>query len=376
MGEQTQGKRIVVVGQSGINKQEYLEEVVKQEYVEKSQRKEMKIFSIGDRMYNEVMKAGGKIEYGKILKLPLLRLNMIRRSVFKDLIHYCEMHPKENILVNTHSCFRWEQGLFHTFDFDLLTHLNPDMYVILIDDVDAIYARLEEREDPHAFEFSLKDIMVWREEEVITTEMVALAQSKPHFIIPRKNPIDTLFKIMFRDDLKKAYVSFPITKVLDKPEIVKRTNEFRKTLAKHLIVFDPYTIQEKKLLLLADEAKEAGQTEIEVEPLGRKMKLSLSDIAPIEKDIDGQIISRDFKLINQGDMVIAFIPEVKGEPDISAGVQSEIHYAHGLPRDVYVIWPSRKEPSVWVEAMATNIFKGEKAFDETLEFLRKEGALD
>ena len=300
---------------------------------------------------------------------------MIRRSVCKDLIHYCEAHPKENVLINTHSCFRWERGLFHTFDFDLLARLNPDMYIVLIDDVDAIYSRLAEREDPHIFDFSLKDIMIWREEEVITTEMVALAQSKLHFIIPRKNPIDTIFKIMFRDDLKKSYVSFPITKVLDKPDIVKRTNEFRETLAKHLIVFDPYTIQEKRLLLEANEARESGQTEIEVEPLGKKIKFSLSDIASIEKDIDGQIISRDFMLINQSDMVIAFIPEVKGEPDISAGVQSEIQYAHDLPREVYVIWPSRKEPSVWIEAMATRIFKGETAFEETLDFLKKEGAV-
>ena len=101
----------------------------------------------------------------------------------------------------------------------------------------------------------------------------------------------------------------------------------------------------------------------------------MHDIKSIEKDIDGQIISRDFRLIDQSDIVIALIPEVKGEPDISAGVQSEIQYAHYLPREVYVIWPSQKEPSVWVEAMATKVFKGKKAFEEILDFLRKEGSI-
>lgn len=300
---------------------------------------------------------------------------MIRRSVFKDLLHFCEIHPNENVLINTHSCFRWERGLFHTFDFDLLARLDPDIYITLIDDVDAIYTRLAEREDPHVFEFSLKDIMVWREEEIITTEMVALAQSKLHFILPRKNPIDTIFKIMFRTNLEKSYVSFPITKVLDKPDIVKQINEFREKLSKHLIVFDPYTIQEKRLLLLLNEAKEAKQTEVEVETFGKKRKFDFSDIISIEKDIDGQIISRDFRLINQSGMVIAFVPEVKGEPDISAGVQSEIQYAHNLPREVYVIWPSQKEPSVWIETMATEVFKGESAFDAALDFLREKGAI-
>ena len=372
---QTRGKRVVIVGQSGISKQTYLEKVVGQQYVAKEERNKMTLFNVGNEMYKEAEKAGGKIEPGKILKLPLLRLNMLRRSVCKDLICHCDMHPKENVLINTHSCFRWERGLFHAFDFDLLARLNPDMYITLIDDVDAIYTRLAQREDPHVFEFSLKDIMVWREEEIITTEMLAFAQLKPHFTIPQKNPIDTIFKLMFRDDLKKSYISFPITKVLDKPDIVDQIGEFRDTLAKHLIVFDPYTIQEKRLLLLANEAEEIGQTEIEVKTLGKKNRFNLSDIKSIEKDIDGQIISRDFRLINQSDMVIAFIPEVKGEPDISAGVQSEIQYAHDLPREVYVIWPSQKEPSVWVEAMATQVFKGEKAFEKTLDFLRKEGSL-
>lgn len=366
------GKRVMVVGQSGITKQEYLENVVKQEYVEESQRRKMTLFNVGDKMYKEAEQAGGKIGNGKILELPLLRLSMIRRSVFKDIIHYCEKNPDENILVNTHSCFRWKRGLFHSFDFDLLAQLNPDLYIVLIDDVDAIFKRLNERLDPHVAEFSLKDILIWREEEMITTEMIARAQSKPYFIVPRNNPIDTIYKLMFQDHLKKAYLSFPITKVLDKPDILKGIGEFRKTLAKHLIVFDPYTIQEKRLLLKMKEAEQANQKEIEVDTLGVKLKFTTEDLKSIERDIDGQIISRDFNLINQSDMIVALIPEVKGEADISAGVQSEIQYAHDLPRDVHVIWPSTEEPSVWVNAMATEVFKGDKAFEEALQFMKKE----
>jgi len=366
----------MVVGQSGIRKEEYLEDVVKQEYVETSQRQKMTLFNVGDEMYKEAEEAGGKIENGKILELPLLRLSMIRRSVFKDLIHFCETHPNENVLINTHSCFRWKRGLFHSFDFDLLTRLNPDLYIVLIDDVDAIFKRLEERKDPHVAEFSLKDILIWREEEIITTAMIALAQSKRYFVVPRNNPIDTVYKLIFQDHLKKAYLSFPITKVLDKSDILTEIDDFRKTLAKHLIVFDPYTIQEKRLLFKMKEAEQAKQQEIEVDTLDSKLKFKLEDLKSIEKDIDGQIISRDFNLINQSDMIIAFIPEVKGEADISAGVQSEIQYAHDLPRDVYVIWPSEEEPSVWVNAMATEVFTGDKAFEGALKFMKKESFID
>jgi nucleoside 2-deoxyribosyltransferase len=224
-------------------------------------------------------------------------------------------------------------------------------------------------------EFSLKDILIWREEEMITTEMIALAQSKPYFVVPRKNPIDTIYKLMFQDHLKKAYLSFPITKVLDKPNVLEEIRKFRETLAKHLTVFDPYTIQEKRLLLKMKEAEQANQQEIEVDTLDAKLRFKIKDLKSIERDIDGQIISRDFNLINQSDMIVALIPEVKGEADISAGVQSEIQYAHDLPRDVYVIWPSEEEPSVWVNAMATEVFTGVKAFEEALEFMKKESII-
>lgn len=71
LSKQKRGKRIVIVGQSGINKKEYLEKVVEQEYLESKARIKMKLFNIGDEMYKEADKAGGNIEPGKILKLPL-----------------------------------------------------------------------------------------------------------------------------------------------------------------------------------------------------------------------------------------------------------------------------------------------------------------
>jgi adenylate kinase len=293
--------------------------------------------------------------------------------VFKDLIRVFEKNPNCNILVNTHSCFRWERGLFHAFDFDLLNAFDPSLYVTLIDDVDAIGFRLETGQDPHAVDFSLKDMMVWREEEIITTEMVALTQGKPHYVLPRMNPIDTIPKLVFHSDLKKAYLSFPITKVKDKPEVIEKIDAFRGEMATKLIVFDPYTIQEKRLLVAAHEALQGKQEEVEIETCGKKWKLKTSDILAIEKDIDGQIISRDFKLIEQSDMIIAFIPEISGEPDISAGVQSEIQYGHDLPRKVYVIWPSKKEPSPWVGKMATKVFYGENAFDQIKDFFKQKG---
>lgn len=368
MAESVKSIKVIATGQSGIDKKGYIDAVLRS-----SEDKTIKIFDFGEAMYTEAENSDAKIKPGKILSLPLLRLKMIRRSVFKDLIRTYEKDPSCSIIANTHSCFRWERGFFHAFDFDLLKEFDPSIYITIIDDVDAIYFRLQNREDPHVVDFSLKDIMIWREEEIITTEIVALTQGKPHFIVPRLNPLDTIPKLMFSPRLRKAYLSFPITKVRDKPKIIEKIKGFRKEMASRLVVFDPYTIREKRLLVAATEAEKENQKEIEVETCEKAQKFKVSEVLGIQNDIDGQIISRDFKLISQSDMIVAFIPDVRGEPDISAGVQSEIQFGHDLPREVYVIWPSDKDPSVWVQAMATKIFQGEHAFEETLEFFEKNG---
>jgi len=362
------GKVVIITGQSGVSKKPYLDQVIKQTYISQEKRKEIELFDIGDLMYKEAEKAGGKIQPGRILNLSLLRLTGMRRSVFKDVIHYHEKYPQKNILINTHSCFRWQYGLFSAFDFDLIQKLNPDVYVTLIDNVDAIFLRLKQNEEPDVKEYSLKDILVWREEEMITTEMIASAQRKPFYIIPRNNPIDTIYKLIFHDHLKKTYLSFPITKVRDKPDVIKEIDDFKKKMAELLIIFDPITITEKRLLLINEEDIKTGS--ISIETLGKEVEFKVSEVKSIANDIDGQIILRDFRLIDQSDMIIAFIPEVDNRPDISAGVQTEMHYAHDLPREVYVIWESKSEPSVWVEQMATKVFRGEKAFEDCISYFR------
>ena len=45
----------------------------------------------------------------------------------------------------------------------------------------------------------------------------------------------------------------------------------------------------------------------------------------IADDIDGQIVARDFKLIDQSDMILIYFPQdVDGRPIIAGGVQSEL----------------------------------------------------
>ena len=66
------------------------------------------------------------------------------------------------MLVNTHATFRWRHGLFAAFDFDQIKAFNADLYITLLDNVESVHQRLMR---DHDIDHTLKDIMVWREEE-------------------------------------------------------------------------------------------------------------------------------------------------------------------------------------------------------------------
>jgi adenylate kinase len=63
----SQCRKVIITGQSGINKNDYIADVLKSCGDEK-----IRVFDFGEAMYEEAKKSGAKIEPGKILSLPLL----------------------------------------------------------------------------------------------------------------------------------------------------------------------------------------------------------------------------------------------------------------------------------------------------------------
>ena len=159
----------------GVDKKNYLKKVCQ---LANDNGKKVLLCNVGDRMYAEAP----DISPGKILDIPLKRLHSLRRSVVKDIIAKSKNAP--NVIVNTHATFRWRHGLFPAVDFDQMRQLNADMYICLIDGVVALHTRLI---DEHAVEHTLKDLIVWREEEIIGTEMLCkgINETIPFYCLAR-----------------------------------------------------------------------------------------------------------------------------------------------------------------------------------------------
>ena len=346
---------IVVTGQVGLDKKSFLQQAAG---IAADRGSDVALCNVGDMMYAEAP----DVAAGRILDLPLSRLRSIRRSVFKDVLAACRQSG--NVIVNTHATFRWRHGLFYAFDYDQMKALGADLYVTLVDSIDRIHYRLAR--DGYT-NHTLKDVMVWREEEILATELLSqiLGGHGQFYILargadgpaPEGSPAEALARFLDRPQPRKAYLSFPMSHVNGSSSILAEIESFRRTMKRHFMCFDPADVEEKNLCALALQAVEAGQRTIQAGPPGQEVAMEAAEVVGIIPDIDGQIYARDFKLIDQADMIISLIPELDGgRPGLSSGVERELQHAHEATREVFIIWRPRVEPSPFVSETATRIF--------------------
>ena len=357
-------RRVVVTGQVGVDKKPFL---MKLSALAESREQHCRLFHIGDMMYGEAP----DVRPGKILDLPLARLNALRRSVMKDVI--AQSDGPDTVVVNTHAAFRWKHGLFPAFDHDQMVALDADLYITLVDNLDAIHERLTRE---HDIRHTLKDIMVWREEEILATEILANA-IRGHggfYIFARgieENTLESLYRLIFKPDTKRVYPSFPMTHVMDLPAVLAEIDAFRAALAEHFITFDPGDLDEKRMLFEAGAATQRGEQHFGAMVNGRQMTFDVHEVTSVARDIDSQIYARDFKLIDQSDMIVSMVPELpNGKPGLSSGVERELQHAWETTKEVYVVWTPKAEPSPFITETATRVFK---TVDETLAYFQQKG---
>ena len=359
--------RVVVTGQVGLDKKPFLSRVAE---IARAEGRPLTICNVGEMMYAEAP----DVAAGRILDLPLSRLHSLRRSVLKDILAVCRDRP--DVLVNTHATFRWRHGLFYAFDYDQMKALDADLYVVLVDNIDRVQWRLAR--DGHV-DHTLKDLMVWREEEILATELLSqIVRGHGCFYICALGPDEeaalTLANLVCRPQAKKFYLSFPMShvRVEDAPGgALAEIEGFRGRMKRQFLCFDPGDVDEKHLCRLAVDAAEQGRRTVVTGPAGQRAVMETPQLLEIIADIDGQIYARDFKLIDQADIIVSLVPEFEdGRPALSSGVERELQHAHEATRDVFVIWRSAAEPSPFVTETATRLFR---STDEAIRYFVDRG---
>ncbi|MEM7682208.1 MAG: ATP-binding protein [Planctomycetota bacterium] len=361
--------RAIVTGQVGMDKKQYLQRVVDHAG---SRGASIELYNVGDRMYREAP----DLPAGRILDLPLSRLNALRRAAMKDIV--AESAGKPDVMINTHATFRWRHGLFSAFDFDQIEQFKPDTIICLLDNIEVVHDRLHR---DHTVDASLKDLMVWREEEIMATELMAKAMGLGNrfYVLSRgrhAETIETCYRLVCKPEMRKVYPSFPMTHVVKMPDVLKVIDDFRAQLAERFVAFDPGDVDEKLLLDAALDAAKEGRDFVEVEAGSfaggdQTLRVSVKQVLDIAGDIDGQIYTRDFQMVRQSDMIISLVPELPdGAPGLSSGVERELQHAFDHGREVYVVWEPKKNPSPFITETATKWFR---SVEESMQFFEEQG---
>ena len=241
--------KAIVFGQVGLRKKRFLGEL---EDLVQDRGKTLRVYNVGDMMYQ----CDPSIRQGRILEKCIPDLKNLRAAVFNNIL--ANIHNDDscdNFLINSHATFRWSNGLFRAFSNEEIQKLQPDLCITIIDNIQNIKLSLSLRnQKPDSF--TLKDIIVWREEEMLAAEMAAsLCSSCREYVAAKEQGPELLYKLIFHSDAPKVYISYPITLVLGHEDILKEINDFRKRLKDTMTCFDPFAISESALITEYNLAK-------------------------------------------------------------------------------------------------------------------------
>jgi hypothetical protein len=280
-------------------------------------------------------------------------------------------------IVSTPLHFEWKGNRFQGLHEDEIRLINPDMFIVIFDDILRVRERLSQDIQWQDHKFTLGEIANWRREEIrLTYDFSNLFTPKREVqLVAYENGQEFLKDVVWSKGREKVYLSHPITGEGEK--VLNDIYKFGQTLSDYYIVFDPYMIKDWNTVeawrQTVNEAIEKG------EPRPTKLVFSMAyKTETIKQEIDAveleagiknlrfQIIDTDYKLIENSAMVVVYHPRAS----ISAGVMCEMVYAKALGKLVYVYYPY--EPSPFFEWYATRIFTEE---DELKEFLIKESKL-
>lgn len=372
--------RALFLGQTGIDKKRHLQALT--DLCASRGVNVDAVMNIGDIMYSESHKAGKPLQKGKILDLPLAELSILRRLAFTGIGY--ESSKYDNVFVNSHAVFRWNNQLFRAFEMSELESFDPDVVITLVEDVEAIKHRLDTLKEakslPGDVSYSLKDLLIWREEEILTAEIISSVLKVPHYVLGvsiepevSTTPLEVAYSLLFEPWKPRAYVSYPISDAQANPPIWRKVVEFRRLVRSSLTAFDPMMIGEKRLqkMLHAERTDKGNGRELTCDVGDGRVVLDFNEIEEAIPDIDGQIVARDYKLVDQSDVIVAYFPaDANDNPLIAAGVQSEIEHATAFTKEVIVVWEASRDPTPFIHQRVDRRFS---TLDELREYLAQLG---
>ena len=291
---------VLATGLPCSKKLEYFKEVKK---LAKHNDKDLKIYSVGELIYKAIEEESNlKLNKKNILNMSEDKLTFLVQNAYLKIVRDMEKNKVENAIINTHAIFYWKNIWRDSNNMKFAQDLDPDLYITIIDSAAVIQEAMKRNKQWKTQQLTIHEILSWQNlETLITSKYWANAKRKRFFAIPKKQPAETLYKLMFFPKAKTAYASFPMTNLKNPEESNKKIDKFISQLREYFVVIDPRTVELSYGAIRAE---------------------------------NNQTVHRDLDLfVGMTDMTVCYYPEIVH----SSGAINETVRAHDTTKDVFHI---------------------------------------
>ena len=279
------------------------------------------------------------------------RLRTWQEVMKRQILDPLETSSPDHVFLAMHALFYRNNNFFTPVDWSLLRAFQPAVVLTLIDDAYDVASRVtvvRETQGPRTqSSISVAEALLWRSAEVSTADLVARSLGIPNFVLSAKHPPETAYRLLFRRDAIRIYASFPISSTRRIAERVTEINTHRDRLHREYAVFDPVCIDE---LRAVRPAKESDPWEFlprwPLAPVGSAVPSDRDYAEPLQADlqtlhsvISSQIEERDYRFIDQAEVVVAYRPFWGAVEYPAQGVEKEISHAIAKNKSVYYYDP-------------------------------------
>lgn len=235
-------KRLLITSIPGSDWDEISNETFVGSFKERMEREhniEVETFSVRELIYDFAKQEHIPLVPHRIQRSSDEKIRLLRRLAFTHLEKHLATkgeNSTEITVIHTSATSYSDQGKEESLSRRYLKEIQPDLFVVVIDDPTAIHKRIPQREDIKKYGYlKIDDVVRWVENEV--AEVLELAQDfeSPLFVVPRRQ-VGALVDLVMTEK-KPAYVSYAMTQASE--EAKARIESLVKKLKAHFVVFDP-----------------------------------------------------------------------------------------------------------------------------------------
>jgi len=307
-GASIKGGVVFVTGITGSDVNRILGEVAK---LAEEHKHAVMVHDVGELMRCQAKQSRTLIEWDRILDASPKVLRLLRALAFADIENKIKQHPTHLHIVDLHLSFRWYAYLTPGFEPYLIRGFIPYVRLLInvVQDLDRIQRYLEGTAWGRR---NILELLMWRDEERLLTDIYAgICGGVRSFTVAAAEPPSTIEQLIWHPDVKRVYLSFPMTAIKNDKEANKEIRTFRDRLREFVVVFDPASCE--------DYDKTYQRPDMKI----------------IKKEVGQATIERDFRYIDQTDAIVVYYPKRVD----SQGVDAEMRHAFESGKPVYLYCP-------------------------------------